>query len=72
MMIYLKLLCVSAAFIALAGCSTVEPWDRGTLAKDVMAWQSEPLKASLDNHIYFSKEGTAGGGRAAGGGCGCN
>lgn len=72
MMKYLKLFCISAAFITLAACSTVEPWNRGALAKDVMAWQSHPLKASLDNHIYFSKEGTAGGGRAAGGGCGCN
>ena len=26
----------------------------------------------FDNHIYFSKEATKGGGGVAGGGCGCN
>jgi hypothetical protein len=57
---------------ALLSCTTVEPWDRGRLAHDVMAWDTDPLKASLDNHIYHSKEGSSGGGAAAGGGCGCN
>lgn len=56
----------------LAGCTQVSAWERGNLARDVMAWDSDPLKASLDNHMYFSKEGSSGGGRAAGGGCGCN
>jgi hypothetical protein len=32
----------------------------------------DSLRSSLDNHIYFSKEGSSGGGQAAGGGCGCN
>ena len=58
--------------LALTGCTTVKPWERGNLAQDIMAWQPDPLKASLDNHIYFSKEGSSGGGQAAGGGCGCN
>jgi hypothetical protein len=53
------------------GCTTVKPWQRGYLAKDVMGTQ-DSLRASLDNHIYFSKEGSSGGGQAAGGGCGCN
>jgi hypothetical protein len=37
-----------------------------------MAWDVDPMKARLDRHIYFSKEGSSGGGQAAGGGCGCN
>lgn len=60
------------AAISLAGCSTVKPWQRGYLSKDVMTSASDPLGNSLDNHIYFSKEGSSGGGQAAGGGCGCN
>lgn len=68
----LKQISLCSLLVVLVGCSTVEPWERGTLAKDVMAWQPDSLKASLDSHISFSKEGTAGGGRAAGGGCGCN
>ncbi|MFQ3172175.1 MAG: hypothetical protein ACI9DG_002215 [Oleispira sp.] len=53
-------------------CTTVKPWQRGYLAKDVMASPQDSLRNSLDNHIYFSKEGSSGGGQAAGGGCGCN
>ena len=63
---------LSVLLPVLLGCSTVEPWDRGRLAHDVMAWDTDPLKASLDNHIHHSKEGSSGGGAAAGGGCGCN
>jgi len=58
--------------LLLAGCSAVEPWERGHLAQEVMAWDSHPLKSSLDNHIHHAKEGSSGGGAAAGGGCGCN
>jgi len=28
--------------------------------------------SALDEHIYFSKEGSLGGQDASGGGCGCN
>lgn len=58
--------------LCLAACSTVKPWERGHLAKDTMQGDAYPNKAALDRHIYFSKEGASGGGRAAGGGCGCN
>lgn len=57
--------------IIASGCTTVKPWQRGYLSKDVMT-TTDPLRSSLDNHIYFSKEGSSGGGQAAGGGCGCN
>ena len=67
-----KLTVLVLAIVAVSGCAQVKPWERGNLSKDVMAWQSDPLKGSLDNHIFFSKEGSSGGGQAAGGGCGCN
>jgi hypothetical protein len=67
----LALLLVGAA---LAGCASapVQPWERGRLARWDMRWDADPLKASIDNHTYFSKEGTTGAIGAAGGGCGCN
>jgi hypothetical protein len=37
-----------------------------------MRWDPDPLQAAMDQHAYFSKEGTAGEIGAAGGGCGCN
>lgn len=59
---------------ALNGCSSlgVKPWQRDILAKEEMALNSAPLDNRLDDHIYFSKEGSSGGRSFAGGGCGCN
>jgi hypothetical protein len=58
----------------LASCSSlgVEPWERGTLAREAMQVVSDPLEASVDDHIYFSKEASSGGRSYGGGGCGCN
>jgi len=60
------------ACLSLSACSSVKPWQRGYLSKDVMQTSQDPMAATLDNHIHFSKEGSSGGGQAAGGGCGCN
>jgi hypothetical protein len=56
------------------GCSSmgVKPWERGTLAKDDMLMNADPLDLAFDEHIYFSKEASSGGQGFAGGGCGCN
>ena len=56
----------------LTGCQPVQAWERGTLAKQEMAIDADPLETALNNHIYFSKEASNGGHSAAGGGCGCN
>ncbi len=59
----------------MSGCASLErvkPWERGTLAKKEMALNSAGLDNALDDHIYFSKEGSSGGRSFAGGGCGCN
>lgn len=58
----------------LVGCTSlgVKPWERDILAKKEMALDSEGNDLGLDDHIYFSKEGTSGGRAFAGGGCGCN
>ena len=58
--------------VALCGCETVQPWERGILAKDEMQWQTSAMEAQLRNQIYASKEASSGGAGAAGGGCGCN
>lgn len=55
-----------------AACQTVKPWERGLLAGDAMAMVADPMAAGLDEHIYFAKEASSGGGEASGGGCGCN
>lgn len=55
-----------------AGCETVQPWERGTLAKPEMQWQDDIMEARLRDQAHTSKEASAGGSGAAGGGCGCN
>ncbi len=61
-----------AALILSAGCSTVEPWQRQDLARPEMAWAPDSMGEQLQEQAYFSKEGSSGGGKASGGGCGCN
>lgn len=60
--------------MSLGACSTmgVEAWERDVLAKDEMQLIADPLEASIDDHIYFSKEASSGGRGFGGGGCGCN
>jgi hypothetical protein len=57
---------------ALCGCETVQPWERGTLAKEEMQWQGDVMESRLRDQIHSSKEASSGGTGAAGGGCGCN
>ena len=69
-----KLILALTALLVLTntGCTTVKPWERGTLSRKEMAWSPDPLAATLGEHIYFAKEAAAGGYGSAGGGCGCN
>lgn len=58
--------------ILATGCSVVHPWDRDLLAEKKMQFNPSPMMHAVDNHIYFSKEGSTGGDEFGGGGCGCN
>ena len=66
---------ILTSLLLLSGCSVtnVQPWGKETLAKDTMTINAgNSLFTKFENHIYFSKEGSKGGGGVAGGGCGCN
>ena len=65
-------LCAAAATAAASGCASVQPWQKGNLAKKEMAFDGDPLEARYQQHIYFSKENASGGYGVGGGGCGCN
>ncbi len=58
-------------YFYLTGCSTVLPWERGTLAKAEMSLEPSPLQSSFRTHQYGSREAASGGGATGGGGCGC-
>jgi hypothetical protein len=70
----LKILASMLLILALTGCKSlgVAPWERDVLAKPEMQLDADPVQAGLDDHIYFSKEGSSGGRGFGGGGCGCN
>lgn len=68
----MKRLLLVACALALAACSSVQPWQKGNLAKPEMAFDSDPLEVRFADHTYFSKEGASGGAGVGGGGCGCN
>ena len=68
----LKSLLLSMLIGLLCACETVQPWERGTLAKEEMQWQGDIMEANLRDQIHASKEASSGGSGAAGGGCGCN
>jgi hypothetical protein len=50
----------------------VRPWDRDLLAEKKMSFTPNPTIQAVDEHIYFSKEGSTGSQEVGGGGCGCN
>lgn len=62
------------AFVMTTGCTTVKPWQKGTLAHPSM----EPDKGAravgggFAEHCFDVREGATGCTGQAGGGCGCN
>ncbi|HWR00986.1 MAG TPA: DUF4266 domain-containing protein [Chlorobaculum sp.] len=56
----------------LSGCSSVQPWEKGNLAKPEMTFEGDKLDTGYTEHIYSSKEAASGGSGVGGGGCGCN
>lgn len=70
----LKRILALGIIASLTACSNlgVQPWEKDQFARKDMSLNNEKLDLALDDHIYFSKEGTSGGRSLAGGGCGCN
>lgn len=69
----LSILAMACAVLLLAqGCAPVKAWERGNLAKPEMALVTDPMHATINSHIYHSKEGASAIAAGSGGGCGCN
>jgi thiol-disulfide isomerase/thioredoxin len=56
----------------LEAAGEIKAWQRGYLADPSMNLDGDPITRMFREHIHASKEGAAGDGGAAGGGCGCN
>ena len=64
---------LAAALAPLLGaCASVDPWERGALARPEMQFEPSPLHGDLYEQVYDSKEAASGGSGTAGAGCGCN
>jgi hypothetical protein len=57
--------------MVVAGCATVEPWQRARLATPCMVFDSNGGQLTFDTHWMTAREGAAGGFGIQGGGCGC-
>ena len=44
-----------------SGCTTVQPWERGYLADYAMLDDRDALQVNMNEHMYFSREASAGG-----------
>ncbi len=68
----LLLVLASALLAGATGCTTVQPWERATLADYTMRPDRDPLATAMGEHVFFSREAASGGRGVGGSGCGCN
>jgi len=61
-----------AALLLGGGCASVQPWERGTLAKPSMSAEDPPHESAQKLRTYGAKEAGAAATGVGGGGCGCN
>ncbi len=58
--------------MALPGCATVEPWQRGRLMQRCMQGSLDPLETAMDLHVHRTREAIMGAAAGGGASCGCN
>ena len=68
----IRRLLITTAVLIVTGCTSVEPWERGNLARPEMQLDPDPLGTALQSQVHESKEASSGGTKSAGAGCGCN
>jgi hypothetical protein len=62
-----------AASLSACALPTVQPWEKGMLARPDMSMEgNDRLAAKFSEHIYTSREAAVKGAGVGGGGCGCN
>lgn len=59
------------AALAIGGCATVQPWQRGRLADPSMVFDADGSMVSYMTHWQEAREGSSGGYGVQSGGCGC-
>ena len=65
-------LSLGVCLLMLSSCANVPQIDRGILAKRIMQFDPHPEETVFQDEVRAFREGAIGGGKAVGGGCGCN
>jgi len=68
----LLVIIIIALGFGMSGCAGVNASERSELGRYDMRADRDPLCDNLAEHIYFTREASAGGRGVGGGGCGCN
>lgn len=63
---------LTLSLMVLSSCANVQQIDRGLLAKRIMQLDPHPEETVFQDEVRAFREGAIGGGKAVGGGCGCN
>ena len=68
----MKRLPVILLALALAGCASVAPYQRGYLARPGMSFEESAAMAKTMEKVFVAKEAASGSASVGGSGCGCN
>lgn len=68
----MKRLLASLLALALAGCASVAPYQRGYLARPGMSFEESAAMAKTMEKVFVAKEAASGSASVGGSGCGCN
>ena len=68
----MKPLYLAALALALAGCASVAPYQRGYLARPGMSFEESAAMAKTMEKVFVAKEAASGSATVGGSGCGCN
>lgn len=68
---FIVLALIAGGALALSGCATVQPWERGRLADPAMIFDADGNQVAYMAHWQEAREAAAGGYGVQSGGCGC-
>ena len=68
----MKRLLLALLAMALAGCASVAPYQRGYLARPGMSFEESAAMAKTMEKVFVAKEAASGSASVGGSGCGCN
>ena len=58
--------------VLVSSCANVKQIDRGRLSMKVMQFDPHPEETAFIEEVHAYREGSTGGSKSVGGGCGCN